>query len=114
MSKQEKLVAQSRFSSIFTGNPCAFSDLILNRVILGTDAFTEDFMFQLTAQELENLKSQFATSSSQVSQIEGVAPNWSRLFAVFGGMDLPRAKESAPSNLTAAAIGGQKSPERSY
>jgi hypothetical protein len=44
-----------------------------------TDRFPEDFMFQLTARELENLKSQFATSSLEVTQIEGVAPNWSQI-----------------------------------
>jgi hypothetical protein len=42
------------------------------------DRFPEDFMFQLTAQEWINLKSQFATSNSEVSQIEGVPPNWSQ------------------------------------
>ena len=33
---------------------------------------------------------------------------------IFGGMDLPRAKKIVPSNLVAAVIGGQKSPERQY
>jgi hypothetical protein len=42
------------------------------------DRFPEDFMFQLTAQEWSNLKSQIVTSSVEVSQIEGVAPNWSQ------------------------------------
>jgi hypothetical protein len=43
------------------------------------DRFPEDFMFQLTAQELENLKSHIATSSLEVPQTEGVAPNWSQI-----------------------------------
>jgi hypothetical protein len=43
-----------------------------------TDRFPEDFMFQLTAQEWSNLKSQIATSSLEASQKEGVAPNWSQ------------------------------------
>jgi len=43
-----------------------------------TDRFPEDFMFQLTAQEWSNLKSQIATSSLEVPQIEGVVPNWSQ------------------------------------
>jgi hypothetical protein len=43
------------------------------------DRFPEDFMFQLTAQEMENLKSQFATSSLDVPQIEDVAPNGSQI-----------------------------------
>ena len=43
------------------------------------DRFPEDFMFQLTAQELENLKSQFATSSLEVLQMEGVASNRSQI-----------------------------------
>jgi hypothetical protein len=42
------------------------------------DRFPEDFMFQLTAQEWSNLKSQFATSSLEVVQKEGVVPNWSQ------------------------------------
>jgi hypothetical protein len=42
------------------------------------DRFPEDFMFQLTAQEWSNLKSQFATSSLEVIQKEGVVPNWSQ------------------------------------
>jgi hypothetical protein len=43
-----------------------------------TDRFPEDFMFRLTAQEWSNLKSQIATSSLEVPQIEGVLPNWSQ------------------------------------
>src|SRR5271170_6666406 len=42
------------------------------------DRFPEDFMFQLTAQEWSNLKSQIVTSSLEVSQKEGVVPNWSQ------------------------------------
>ncbi len=57
------------------------------------DRFPEDFMFQLTAQEFQNLKSQFATSSLEVAQIEGVEPNWSRITTgSYGGRrKLPRA-----------------------
>jgi hypothetical protein len=40
--------------------------------------FPEDFIFQLTAQEWSNLKSQIATSSSEAPQTEGGAPNWSQ------------------------------------
>lgn len=43
------------------------------------DRFPQDFMFQLTALELENLKSQFATSSLEVPQKEDGAPNWSQI-----------------------------------
>jgi hypothetical protein len=42
------------------------------------DRFPEDFMFQLTAPEFENLKSQFATSSLPATKDQGVAPNWSQ------------------------------------
>ena len=42
------------------------------------DRFPEDFLFQLTQQELENLKSQIATSSLATPQSEAVAPNWSQ------------------------------------
>jgi len=49
------------------------------QVMSNADRFPEDFMFQLTAQEWSNLKSQFATSSLEVSQTEGVTPNWSQI-----------------------------------
>lgn len=42
------------------------------------DRFPPDFLFQLTAQEWSNLKSQTATSSLEVPQKEGVLPNWSQ------------------------------------
>lgn len=42
------------------------------------DRFLEDFMFQLNAQELENLKSQFATSSLAITKDQNVAPNSSQ------------------------------------
>jgi hypothetical protein len=42
------------------------------------DRFPEDFMFQLTAQEWSNLKSQIVTSSLEAPQKEGVVPNWSQ------------------------------------
>ena len=40
--------------------------------------FPEDFIFQLTAQEWSNLKSQITTSSSEAPQTEGGLPNWSQ------------------------------------
>ncbi|GDY19062.1 hypothetical protein LBMAG56_04070 [Verrucomicrobiota bacterium] len=43
------------------------------------DRFPQDFMFQLTAQEWSDLKSQFVTSSLEPTQKEGVAPNWSQV-----------------------------------
>ena len=43
------------------------------------DRFPEDFMFQLTAPELANLKSQIATSSLTVTETEGIKTNWSQL-----------------------------------
>lgn len=42
------------------------------------DRFPQDFLFQLTTQEWNNLKSQFVTSSLEVAQPEGVLPNWSQ------------------------------------
>jgi hypothetical protein len=42
------------------------------------DRFPQDFMFQITASDLENLKSQFATSSSEVARLEDVVPNLSQ------------------------------------
>jgi hypothetical protein len=40
--------------------------------------FPEDFIFQLTAHEWSNLKSQIATSLLKNPQTEGVVPNWSQ------------------------------------
>jgi len=42
------------------------------------DRFPQDFMFQLTAREWSNLKSQIATSSLEIPHAEGVVPNWSQ------------------------------------
>ena len=42
------------------------------------DRFPEDFIFQLTAHEWSNLKSQIATSRLKNPQTEGVVPNWSQ------------------------------------
>jgi hypothetical protein len=52
---------------------------VLNQAVKrNADRFPEDFMFQLTAKEWSNLRSQIATSSLDVPQTEGVAPNWSQ------------------------------------
>ena len=42
------------------------------------DRFPPDFLFQLTAPEWSNLRSQIVTSSVEVTQKEGVLPNWSQ------------------------------------
>jgi hypothetical protein len=42
------------------------------------DRFPADFCFQLTDKEWTVLKSQIATSSLEVTQKEGVTPNWSQ------------------------------------
>ncbi len=42
------------------------------------ERFPDDFMFQLTAQEWSNLKSQIATSSLEKPQAESVVSNWSQ------------------------------------
>lgn len=44
-----------------------------------TDRFPKDFMFRLTAKEWQNMRSQFATSSSQSIDIHVVAPMWSQI-----------------------------------
>ncbi len=43
------------------------------------DRFPDDFMFQLSAPEWRNLKSQIVTSSLEASPKEALAPNWSQL-----------------------------------
>jgi hypothetical protein len=40
--------------------------------------FPSDFAFQLTEEETINLRSQFATSRSEVTAVEGVTKNWSQ------------------------------------
>ena len=45
------------------------------------DRFPEDFLFQLTATELENLKSQIATSSLMAAKDQGVEPMRSQIVA---------------------------------
>jgi len=42
------------------------------------ERFPDDFCFQLTASEWDNLKSQIVTSSLEVIQKERVVPNWSQ------------------------------------
>ena len=42
------------------------------------DRFPQDFMFQLTAQERRNLKSQTVTSSSEAPANATLVPNWSQ------------------------------------
>lgn len=49
------------------------------------DRFPKDFMFQLTALEWNNLKSQIVTSSSEVLQNESGAPNWSQIVTASHG-----------------------------
>ena len=43
------------------------------------ERFPEDFMFQLTAAEWSNLRSQIATAYLEVPQKEGDVPNWSQI-----------------------------------
>jgi hypothetical protein len=43
------------------------------------ERFPDDFCFQLTASEWENLKSQIVTSSLEGTQTEGVVPMWSQI-----------------------------------
>jgi hypothetical protein len=76
------------------------------------DRFPEDFLFQLTAPELENLKSQIATSSLQVAQIEGVAPDWSQTAtASHGGRrKLPFAFTEHGAIMAATVLNSAESP----
>jgi hypothetical protein len=53
---------------------------VLNQAVKRNgDRFPLDFMFQLTAKEWSNLKARKAASSSEVTQPESVAPNWSQI-----------------------------------
>ncbi len=53
---------------------------VLNQAVKrNADRFPQDFMFQLTAQEWRNLRSQIATSNLETSHEEDIAPNWSQI-----------------------------------
>jgi len=54
---------------------------INEQVKRNADRFPEDFLFQLTATELENLKSQIATSSLMAAKDQGVEPMRSQIVA---------------------------------
>jgi hypothetical protein len=73
--RSQKVILDADLAELYGVPTKVFNQAVKRNV----DRFPEDFMFQLTAQEFENLKSQFATSSLEVPQIESIAPNWSQI-----------------------------------
>ena len=63
------------------------------------DRFPEDFMFQLTATEWEDLKSQFATSSSESKEDQQDAPNRSQIATATTEKESDRALRSQIATL---------------
>jgi hypothetical protein len=70
--RSQKVILDADLAELY-GVPTKVFNQAIKR---NADRFPEDFMFQLTAQEWSNLKSQIVTSSLEASQIEVVAPNW--------------------------------------
>jgi len=53
---------------------------VLNQAVKrNRERFPADFVFQLTAQEFVNLKSQFVTSSQQIIDSQRIPSNWSQI-----------------------------------
>ena len=73
--RQQKVILDADLAALF-GVPTKLLNEQVNR---NAERFPADFMFQLTAQEWSNLKSQTATSSLESPQKEGGAPNWSQI-----------------------------------
>ena len=73
--RNQKILLDADLAAIY-GVPTKALNQAVKR---NADRFPEDFMFQLTASEWSNLKSQFVTSSAEPSQGKGSAPNRSQL-----------------------------------
>src|SRR5271156_4256366 len=74
-ARSQKVILDADLAELY-GVPTKVFNQAVKR---NADRFPEDFMFQLTAKEFEILKSQFAASSLEAPQTEGVAPNWSQI-----------------------------------
>jgi len=70
----QKVILDADLAEIYGVSTKVFNQAVKRNA----DRFPQDFRFQLTDREWSNLKSQFMTSSLEVSQKEGDAPNWSQ------------------------------------
>ncbi len=73
--RQQKVILDADLAGLY-GVP---NKRLNEQVKRNADRFPEDFMFQLTAEEWANLKSQIATSSPESPQKTGDAPNRSQI-----------------------------------
>lgn len=70
----QKVIMDADLAELYGVPTRAFNQAIKRNA----DRFPDDFCFQLTAKEWADLKSQIVTSSSEVTQKEGNASNWSQ------------------------------------
>ena len=75
----QKVILDADLAKLYSVPTKVFNQAVKRKA----DRFPQDFMFQLTALELENLRSQFAASNFETPQKEGVAPNWSQFVTSF-------------------------------
>jgi hypothetical protein len=71
----QKVILDTDLAELYGVETGAFNQAIKRNA----DRFPEDFMFQLTAREWGNLKSQIVISSLEVTQTEGVTPDRSQI-----------------------------------
>ena len=72
--RNQKVILDADLAELYSVPTKVFNQAVKRKA----DRFPQDFMFQLTALELENLRSQFAASNFETPQKEVVAPNWSQ------------------------------------
>ena len=70
----QKIILDADLAELYGVPTKAFNQAVKRNA----DRFPQDFLFQLTAPEWSNLRSQIVTSSVEVTQKEGVLPNWSQ------------------------------------
>ena len=70
----QKIILDADLAELYGVPTKAFNQAVKRNA----DRFPPDFLFQLTAHEWSNLRSQIAASSLEVVQKEGVLPNWSQ------------------------------------
>jgi hypothetical protein len=71
----EKVILDTDLAALYGVTTKRLNEAVKRNV----ERFPEDFMFRLTAEEWENLKSQFATSSSETASAEDDQPNRSQI-----------------------------------
>ena len=72
--RNQKVILDADLAQLYGVPTKVFNQAVKRNV----ERFPEDFIFQLTAHECSNLKSQIVTSSLEKPQTEGVVPNWSQ------------------------------------